>query len=285
MSFYNLPSRAAALAACSPRGQLRTPYAAGWWLDFVESDHEAPSEGIGVSFFGFCLVWFLLFFAFVCVLPQPRVFHVLVYFVHLRLFPAWFFCAGQASVSVPGGTLCDRHARVWRLLFPHYIGIFPPRVAGALSGYCLRWDAPSELWEPVFSSVEQALGFSFAVSPPPFEQLCHGRCCSCAVQAPHSSWDGLVIASKMWRMVMRLEPLGMEKPMLCFDSLLSCLDIMAVSSSRDYISVTISAVSEIVYLVGCLLPCYVYPFWFWKHQAMSSEGRSCRVLLQTPSLA
>ena len=100
MSFHNLPSRAAALAAGSPRGQIRTPYAAGWWLDFVESDHEEPSEGIGVSFFGFCLVWFLLFFAFVCVLPQTRVFHVLVYFVHLRLFSAWFFGARQASVSV-----------------------------------------------------------------------------------------------------------------------------------------------------------------------------------------
>ena len=100
MSFNKLPSRAAALAAGSPRGQLRTPYAAGWWLDFVESEHEEPSEGIGVSFLGFCLVWFLLFFAFVCVLPQSRVFHVLVFFVHLRLFSAWFFCARQASVSV-----------------------------------------------------------------------------------------------------------------------------------------------------------------------------------------
>ena len=34
--------------------------------------------------------------------------------------------------------------------------------------------------------------------------------------------------------------------MLCFDSLLSCLDIMAVSSSRDYVSVTISAVSVLI---------------------------------------
>ena len=46
MSFNNLPSRAAALAAGAPRVQLRTSYAAGWCLDFVTSEHEEPTEGM-----------------------------------------------------------------------------------------------------------------------------------------------------------------------------------------------------------------------------------------------
>ena len=35
--FNNLPCRAAALVAGAPHCQLRTPYAAGWWLDFVRT--------------------------------------------------------------------------------------------------------------------------------------------------------------------------------------------------------------------------------------------------------
>ena len=46
MSFNNLPSRAAALAAGVPRVQLRTSYAAGWRLDFVTSEHGEPTEGM-----------------------------------------------------------------------------------------------------------------------------------------------------------------------------------------------------------------------------------------------
>ena len=49
--FNNLPSRAAALAASAPRGQLRTRYEA--WVEFAGSEQNKPTEENVISEVGF----------------------------------------------------------------------------------------------------------------------------------------------------------------------------------------------------------------------------------------